>query len=355
MRKLDELRSAAGNRSVREIYIDHTKCERLDLCASVVMDVLILRAMGQRRKVQSLNLHGTLSGRPDVDMMIRASGILKQIGHPGSVSPDQSNVIVCDLYTGSAGDPSRTTKAELAATKLTEYFDRCLRTESYALTAEGKNYLSSLISEVIANAEEHSHRGSGKLWYTIAYYNRLPADGGGECHVVLFNFGDSIVESFSQKGTSEKITQEIRELAETHRSRGFLGLTKGWDEETLWTLYALQEGVSRFRGSPGGRDRGNGTMEVIDFFTSLAGRAPKMALISGKAFILFDGTYRPRAERVGAETRKIIAFNDANSLELPPDERFVQSLSLPFPGTMVSMRFILNQAHLKSLEGGPRS
>lgn len=348
---LDQLRDAGNDKFVRQIHIDHTRCEKLDLCASVVMDVLILRAQGQRRKAHGLLLSGTLSGRPDVDTMVRASGILKQIGHPASTLVDQEKVIVCDLFQGSPGDPRRSTRAEIAATRLTEYFDRCLCQENYTLNSQGKNYISSLISEVIANAEEHSYRGRGKLWYTIAHYNRLPDEGGGECHIVLFNFGESIYESFLREETSETLREEIGALTERHRKRGFLGMgVAKWNEETLWTLYAPQEGVSRLRGTPGGEDRGNGTIEMIQFFSSLATESRAMVLVSGSAYILFDGTYNLRSEPVGDETRKIIAFNADNSLELPPDGQFVRSLPLAFPGTLVSMRFVLKEAHLRELE-----
>jgi hypothetical protein len=352
---LDRLRDAADNKFVRQIHIDHSRCEKLDLCASVVMDVLILRAQGQRRKAHGLLLSGTLSGRADVDTMVRASGILKQIGHPASTLVDQEKVIVCDLFQGSPGDPRRSTKGEIAATRLTEYFDRCLCQENYTLNSRGKNYISSLISEVIANAEEHSNRGRGKLWYTIAHYNRLPDERGGECHIVLFNFGDSIYESFQREETSQTFREEIGALAETHRKRGFLGIGGSrWNEETLWTLYALQEGVSRLRGTPGGEDRGNGTIEMIQFFSSLATESRAMVVVSGSAYVLFDGTYGLRSEPIGHETRKIIAFNSDNSLELPPDGRFVRSLPLAFPGTLVSMRFVLSEAHLKEFEGVQR-
>lgn len=49
----------------------------------------------------------------------------------------------------------------------------------------------------------------------------------------------------------------------------------------------------------------------------------------------------------GGERRKIIAFNEENDLEKPPDEKFVRHLPLKFPGTLVSLRFILHQDHLK--------
>jgi hypothetical protein len=171
---------------------------------------------------------------------------------------------------------------------------------------------------------------------------------------VLFNFGDTIYESLNRPDTSEELKKQIRDLANEHRSRGFFAiLTKYfdvlfpiWQEESLWTLYALQEGVSRFRFKPDGSDRGNGTVRMIDFFSDLASGEPQMALISGRTHILFDGTYRTSSVQIGSETRKVIAFNASNSLLERPDPKYVRSLQYHFPGTLVSLKFQLRRVDL---------
>lgn len=78
IRKLEVLVVPA---SVKELKIDHSGCTKLDLCASAVMDVTLLRAQNRRRGNQ-LDLRGTYSDDVDVNMMLRGSGILKQIAHP---------------------------------------------------------------------------------------------------------------------------------------------------------------------------------------------------------------------------------------------------------------------------------
>jgi hypothetical protein len=40
----------------------------------------------------------------------------------------------------------------------------------------------------------------------------------------------------------------------------------------------------------------------------------------------------------GTESLKVIAFNEQNDLERPPDNRFVYRLKQKFPGTLVSVR-----------------
>ena len=43
--------------------------------------------------------------------------------------------------------------------------------------------------------------------------------------------------------------------------------------------------------------------------------------------------------------RKVIAFNNKNSLEYPPDGGYVRTLSKPFPGTLISMKFNLKEKY----------
>ncbi len=293
--------------------------------------------------------------------MLVSSGILKHLRHPISKGVPQEildRLRFSPLRIGKPSPPYETSQTELAATALAEFFDECLRTEHYQLKLAWKSNLIQLITEVLDNAEEHS--SGERLWHTIGYYNRSDKDEeGGECHIVLFNFGDSIFESLNRPDTSEKLKMQIRDLAGEHHKRGYFArLTEWlgiffplWQEESLWTLYALQEGVSRFTNRTEGTDRGNGTVKMIEFFSELASGHPKMALVSGKTHILFDGRYEISPVRVGGETRKVIAFNKENDLRLPPDPACVRTLTSHFPGALVSLRFQLRRSDLALVKG----
>jgi len=348
---LEDLRRACSLSSTKEIHLDHSACTRLGICASVVMDVLLLRAMN-RRKGNTLNLSGTLSNEPSVAMMIKATGILRNIKHPAAVLPKrvEESIRRSELHSGKPARRERSRKCDIAATRLTDYFNDCLRTHGFELAQEGLRDLSGLVTEVIGNAEEH-----GGHWYTIGFYRQQKGtSGSGECHIVIFNFGQSIYETLQSDGTSADLQSRIRALADRHRKRGFFGLLPGrWSEEALWTLYALQEGVSRFSFTPRGRDRGNGTIDMISFFLSLAARPAKMCLLSGRAYILFDGKFAPCERRTAvSERRRVIAFNKENNLEKPPNKRYVLTLPAGFPGTIISLRFSLNRARLEKLADG---
>lgn len=128
----------------------------------------------------------------------------------------------------------------------------------------------------------------------------------------------------------------------------------GWNEEALWTLYALQGGVTRhYENDP---TRGQGTARAIRYFQKLgqtrAGEVrPRMAVVSGHTHIIFDdGRQMQERETEHGEPRLIIAFNKDNTLEQPPERDRVKSLRNYFPGTMLSFRFYLDEEYLQGVE-----
>ncbi len=134
LEKLYELRSHLGDPTVSNVAFDHSKCQVLDLCASVVTDILVLRGRQERLfQRKQLGVGGAYSSVPEVNMLLKASGIIKHVGHPDSVLPkDVSDRLErSDLVRGRRSSPERTSESELAATQLTRFFDRCLRTAEH--------------------------------------------------------------------------------------------------------------------------------------------------------------------------------------------------------------------------------
>lgn len=356
---------------VTEVMFDHGKCVSLDLCASAVMDAMFLQGSQRaQRRSRSLTACGNFSDVDDVNVLLKSCGILKNLRHPASTAIPPGllgRLRVFPLRNGKKTPAAVSSDAELTSTGLVNFFNSCLGMEGFRLRDGKARSLIDLISEVLLNAQEHSgleDRDGSPVWYAIGYHRTSETPGmGGECHIVLFNFGFSIFESLARPDTSEELKSQIRALAAEHTKRGFFnrlgdfvweGVTlqkrRIWQEDALWTLYALQEGVSRFRGQPDGQDRGNGTVHVIEFFADLASGAPKMVLVSGRTWILFDGTHRLSTIMKDGGSRKVIAFNSSNDLMDPPDHNFVRTLDREFPGTLVSLRFGLRSEDLAKMQ-----
>ncbi len=347
MRILDEITASANNNSIKHIDITHGDCENLDLAASLVMDIALMRARKRRRVGNSLAFSGCFSTKSDiVNVMLKASGIPHHLGLPEArLDPAIEKLIHrAELKSGTSNKNERGHKRNEAGGYLTNYFDNCLLSLGYTLNKKGKQYLGNLLTEVIGNAEEH---GGGK-WYTIGHWHRGQhgeAKKFGRCHIVIMNYGTTIHESLAGDSVSPQLQSDLKQLSDLHRQRKLFG--KEWDEGTLWTLYALQERVSRYAGLPGSQDRGNGSIEVIEFFRKLSGDAHgRMTIISGNAYILFDGTYHLGPIQRNGETLQVIAFNDENDLQKAPDRKYVFRLPSYFPGTIVSIELTLEEEYL---------
>ena len=90
---------------------------------------------------------------------------------------------------------------------------------------------------------------------------------------------------------------------------------------------------------------------MIETFQYLSGdENAAMCILSGRTRLTFDGTYRMEETASG---RRTIAFNGANRLDEPPDSRYVEFLDERFPGTVLSLQFVLQEELLRSVARRP--
>lgn len=328
------------------VYIDHSICDQLDLCASGVLDVLLIRA--HRYRKSRIQRAGQYSSNAKVNLLLRSIGLLANISHSDANLPHDvmKPFELFRLSIGHRSDPAKSTETEHVSGELVDFLNKCVLRLGYELLPDWKANLAGMISETLDNAEQHAFRDSE--WYVIAYFEqRFVGDIGGDCHLVLFNFGDSIYQSLRRSTTPKPLRERIEALAKHHRNLNFFGHNRSkWTEETLWTLYALQQGVSRFKGNPGSEDRGNGTVKMIEAIGQLCAGGRKVVLVSGSTCIEFDGRFTMKDESVDGDFQKIIAFNESNSLLSPPDPKAVRGLRGFFPGVLLSVRFDLTRANL---------
>ena len=253
------------------------------------------------------------------------------------------------LQKGERKKESSTSSSEkeVQASAFVEYVDDCLGEYGFSLAVDGKKHLSSIVGEVLDNAERHSDR---REWWIGGYLQNRPSGELASCQVTLFNFGSTIYDSLQTLPRESLLRNEIQALIDRHTGFGSFG--RSYSEEELWTLYALQAGVSRYNDEVGKiGTNGQGTADMIQFFQALGQSLdselePEMCLVSGQSHITFDRRYSQSEERIDGEKRRVIAFNDENDLYRPPDHRNVRRLGRYLPGTMISMRFYLDSSYL---------
>jgi hypothetical protein len=341
---LNTLRSVVGSPDVTEINIDHETCEHTDLCASVLMDVMLMAARKHWRWTkQRVVVRGTLPPpEHPIHKLLVNSGVVANVVRPSNVPVILTTGIhKFELVKGSKSAPLSSGRKEIVSSGLAAYFANCMRMSGFQLKEQAKMLLTSIVSEVLDNAELHGNADG--FWYAIGYFNPDATNAvDSSCHIVLFNFGDSLHKSLRRSPELKK------SLTAMTRRQGGVATTKGREhsEPTLWTLYALQEGVSRLSNEPGEVGRGGGTVDMIKFFDELSAGDQRLCIVSGEAYILIDGTYRPSKD---ANNNTVLAFNAGNDLNQLPDPRCVYALTERFPGTLISLRFPFDKEHLERL------
>lgn len=337
-----------ASKKTKEIYLDQFQCSNIDLCAETVVSVLFKDIA----KYYNAKLSGRYPRDERLSHIVRASGVTKIL----EVSKDNPyDMIIYPLTQGhkQISSAKESTKKEIEATKLIAHLDQCMNSCGWQLQKKGKEYLYKIIGEILDNAEIHSQKSS---WWISAYMQSLK-DNVGECHLVFLNFGESIYESMQNLDAGNPVRLRIEQLAQKHKKRGVFH-TK-FDESTLWTLYSLQEGVSRFSASGDcTNDRGQGLSDLVEFFQKIGksvDRDPVMALISGDTYIQFDNDYKMNIKEIDGKQRRQIAFNEQNDLEQAPDEKKVRKLKHHFPGTIYSFKFYVDDCYLTKFTQGQNS
>lgn len=340
------------NTSMKSLNIDHSKIIYHDLGAEVFLGIAVKiikdSAQGRNRKI---NIRGNLPNSERKKRLIRSMGVIKQldIEHEYDVGSKLEIFDFVGSKNSSISVATRDRKNECTV-KFVSHIDNCLNHSKKQLTDEARGNLVSYLGEIIGNAEDHS--GENK-WYVCGYLDHIDEKKTSDddedkyhfCEIVIYNFGKSITETFTELGDDTFPMKQVIPYINAHEKNGLFG--QNWDKDTLITLAALQGCVSS-KNLNSDMDRGQGTVDLIEFFKSIsticlpeAQQKPKMAIISGNTHIYFDGKYHIKSDDKGND---IIAFNLENSLNLRPDIKYVRKMKgVSFPGTVIAARFPISQ------------
>jgi hypothetical protein len=369
---LNVIYSVVGMSKLRDrlrLIFDHRDCLEISLGASALLDIVTIELRREwLASGESFSLAGKFPRHRKVADHLRCTGLTKSLKVRGAEPPPEiaARYLMTGLIDGHASTSralSGSSDQEKKATDIAKHLDQCFRKGAgYKLTRKGLREIVRWAGELIANAEEHSGRNE---WYAISYMTEVDESASGGCapapeevkvyccQLAIVGFGRSVFESLSDPNTPEATREQIENLATDLSKRRILGPSRGFSKEDLTTLYALQDGVSRFNDRPGKdiESRGSGTITMIDAFQTLGDSKdpnlnPEMVLLSGRTRIHFDKEYRLAQDPNG---RWIIAFNADNDLQKRPDPKHVHSMQGFFPGTLLSFRFFIDKRHIESL------
>lgn len=215
------------------------------------------------------------------------------------------------------------------------------------LSVDGRSSICHYVGEVINNVEEHAGLGE---WAMVGFSDPDARNPTYSC--VIFCFGKTIAETFQELPRDSYPWKVIEPYINAHKGGSLF--TSDWREEDLLTLISLQGDIS-CKSVDGQSDRGQGTVELINFFQGVTTECglreldAEMNIISGSTRIRFDGRYGMSFR--SDLNRDIIAFNSANDLWSRPDRSAVMSLEgVKFPGTLITVRLPLMGSFLEPVE-----
>lgn len=325
---------------IEEIFFDYSECELLGLDASVVTDVIVINGLKHRK---CLGIPTKLNGNfPKTNSAIQVfinSGLLKHL----DISNDVEDPLVERL------DPFVKNKSSLDLTnEVILYYKKCLQRNGYELTLKGIDKFNNLVGEIIDNLGNHS--GEDGDWFVSGHFVQRENNELGKGTLTFISFGNTIYESLKEPTVSPIIQKKLDAHTKCHKKLFEIG---SWNEETSWTVFALQYKISRFN-SKADPDRGTGTIKFIQNF-SILGKTfendkPLMTILSGNTHILFDGTYNLKNKVIRNKEVPVIAFNKENDLRKRPDEKVVKLLKNKFPGTIITVEFFVDRRYLKSIK-----
>lgn len=348
----------------KSVVLDYQKCTHVDLGTQVLLDIILKEFWHFARKSQRsdrnqrnffpIKIGGNNINNEDIQKM------LFSVGSPATLNVKEQNFKDIIKYKLCIHDNNKekdlekkAAQKELDTTQMVDYVIECLRRMNKELTSEKLNDLCTVIGEILINAEEHS---STQYRFSIGYFKEEKQEENhfGIFRLVILNFGQTIYQKFkSPDCPNQEIVRRMKILSDSYTKR-LLFLPGKFEEETLWTLYALQEGVTSI--STKRYKRGNGSIRFIDSFFNIKGsqsvdNISKMSILSGKTRIIFDGKYEITTKTNDAgNVFKVMTFNKSGNIEDKPDSNYVYSVDDYFPGTMISAKILLNEDDIKQIK-----
>lgn len=346
------------NQRVTDLRIDYQHCERIDIDAQVCMDVLLREFIHFFSRCDRQGVDRALRvispvnfGHESIAKVLSSVGSLSLFSNIKSSFPD---VLPHPLQTGNRQHRKSSQQRDIEITRAVDYVVNCLKRMGHELKQAAETQLYKVVGEVLINASEHA---TTNYRYSIGYFQEQPQDESvlGVLQLVIMNFGDTIYEKFKDPNCpNQAVVKRMQQLSETYTCKNWF-LNAEFEEETLWTLYALQEGVTSYENWK----RGNGSIRFIESFFSLKGDTQfdslsSMTILSGNTRIIFDGTYQIETKEIVRDSKlhrfKVMPFNKTGDIEEQPDKKLVKFVPDYFPGTMLSAKICIKPGNTAPIQ-----
>ncbi|SOD12389.1 hypothetical protein [Pedobacter xixiisoli] len=344
------------------VSIDYTHCEHIGLDAQIYFDVILKDIITFYKRCRSYEklmpivrqVKGDNVTNEDVRKMLFSVG--SPVIHANNFIRygDIESYKLC-IHNSLSKNRKTIGRKDVDTTNLVDYVLNCLGRLNRKLSGDKIEDLCVVISEILINAEEHS---SLNYRFSIGYFVEKNDNEQhfGVFRLVIMNFGQSIYEKFKDPNCLNlNSIEKMKALSKRYNKRKLFS-NKNFEEQTLWTLYSLQEGITSTDPKIY-KKRGNGSIRFIDSFFKLRGReiltdnTSRLGIISGNTEIIFDGTYNIITKNVSGEQFQYMTFNNEGDITNKPDSKFVKFVPQYFPGTLICAEILFNEDDFENNNG----
>lgn len=215
------------------------------------------------------------------------------------------------------------------------------------LKLEGRRAIEHLMGEVLGNAEDHSAPNS--YWYVdaISFVEKQDDIDVVDLNLTIMNVGPSMYEGFESTKIDNADNYSKCEKLYNHHKSQFTLLNK-FNRESLFTMYLLNDGISRLKYTD--ESRGNGTMRFLDAFITIGsfGKTDprfrsQLNVISGHTVLTCDNDVHSYKE----DGLNKLALNAENDFRKLPDKSYLSYNEEYWPGTILECHIFLNKDYFE--------
>ncbi len=358
-KKIKEIRLTIMQFSNENITLNFSKCKKVDFASLFLLRAILTEYIRELKKLDTRllvlktcpNIYVKTSDFEDVNLQLLACEMIPVAQVQQSVLLPSSRTL---FHRGSKSQSKYSENRKgTVATKMRGYVEECLKTHETLLTAQEKSDFDGIISEILNNAEDHSQFDT---WYSYGNFFKTKKMENeeviGEVNLAFMNFGYSIYDGILE--TKDKNIEQFNDLDALRNFVKQKDKSNSFSDENIFTLYSLQDNISRLRHTD--KSRGTGTMTFIRSFMELGdyeskelGYVPRLLIFSGKTIVRCDNQYKPFRKN----DRYFISLNQSESLRDLPEKSHLINSKQYFPGTLLIVKMYLNREHLhKKIENG---
>jgi len=208
------------------------------------------------------------------------------------------------------------------------------------LTDEARAWFKSIIGEILDNAERHSSLDGDGSWTVTAFMARRVHNE--EERFACFMAFSSMGQTFAEGLTAER-APHLQAALENYVYEQKVQRRAPQSVETLVTLAALQDGITRDSRAMEDERGGTGLLDIASMVATLASshkglESSRIAIISGRSCIRLKHPYLEGVAAGPTEPRRLWC-NASNSRKEAPDTSHVFDLPIRLPGTVLSVAF----------------